>query len=433
LLQNRMSHAETVADDVPVVSIILPCLNEAETLEACIRNANEALAAIAGEFGLRGEIVVADNGSTDGSCELAEWLGVRVIHVLQRGYGCALRSGCLAAVGRFLIIGDADGSYDFCDSIPMVRDLLAGYDLCMGSRFKGHIMPGAMPWKNRYIGNPALSGLLNLFFQSGMSDAHCGLRAFTSEAFGRLRLSATGMEFASEVVVKSSLLRLRCSEVPITLHRDQRNRAPHLRPWRDGWRHLRYLLMLSPEFLFVAPALAMGSISAALLLMLVLTNDSSMVRVGPFQFGDHWAIASGAAMIASAQVAFFGIATTLYGVREGFRTLDPWLARLFSCLRLEHMILTGILLGVLGLGLMVHVGSVWTAHDFGGLARVRETVAAAVSVILGLQAFFGGFFLAIVNGNDTSLIVTAPEHLTAASESRRYVGGTTASRKPPSV
>jgi len=393
-----------VADhDDPDVSIVLPCLNEAETLPACIRNATEALAAIAGELGLRGEIIVADNGSTDGSREIAQRLGVRVIPVAQRGYGCALRAGCAAAFGRFIVIGDSDGSYDFRESVPMVRALLAGNDLCMGSRFTGRIVPGAMPWKNRYIGNPALTGLLNLLFRSGMTDAHSGLRAFTSDAFARMRLSATGMEFASEVVIKASLLRLKRSEVPITLHPDQRNREPHLRPWRDGWRHLRYLLMLSPGFLFLGPAAVLGGLSAVLLILLVLAHDSTMLHIGPFVFGDHWAIISGAALIACAQFAFFGLATTLYGVREGYRTLDPGMLRLFAWCRLENLIVAGLVLVALGLGLMLHVAGVWTARDFGALAQVRETVAATVSLILGLQAFFGGFFLAIVNGNHTEL------------------------------
>ena len=417
-----------LVDSAPDVSIVLPCLNEAETLEACIRNANDALAAMSDEFGLSGEIVVADNGSTDGSRELAEHLGVRMVRVSQRGYGCALRSGCKAAFGRFIVIGDADCSYDFRDAVPMVGKLLAGYDLCMGSRFKGRIVPGAMPWKNRYIGNPALSRVLNLFFRSGMSDAHCGLRAFTAEAFERLRLTATGMEFASEVVVKASLLRLRRSEVPITLHRDQRNRAPHLRPWRDGWRHLRYLLMLSPGFLFLAPALVVGSVSAALLVLLVLAHDSSMVHVGPLVFGDHWAIVSGVGLIGCAQFAFFGVATTLYGIREGFRTPDAWFVRLIGYLRLENMILAGVVLVALGLGMMLHVGGVWTAHDFGALAKVREMVAAAVAVILGMQSFFGGFFLAIVNGNETELDGLVGRHPVPPAEARVRGAETFASR-----
>lgn len=401
----------------PDVSIVLPCLNEAATLPACIGNARQALAGMAETLGLLGEIVVADNGSTDGSREIAARLGARVVPVAQRGYGCALRAGCAAAFGRFIVIGDSDGSYDFREAVPMVSELLAGKELCMGSRFKGRIMPGAMPWKNRYIGNPALTGLLNLLFRSGMSDAHSGLRAFTADAFARMRLSATGMEFASEVVIKASLLRLERSEVPITLHPDQRNREPHLRPWRDGWRHLRYLLMLSPGFLFLGPAAVLGGISAALLILLALTHDSSMLHIGPFAFGDHWAIISGAALIACAQFAVFGLATTLYGVREGYRTLDPWLVRLFGYLRLENMILGGLLLMGLGLVLLLHVAGVWTAHDFGNLALVRQTVAGSVSLLLGLQALFGGFFLAIVNGNHTELgsePVTRAEARTAA-------------------
>lgn len=400
------------AHDAPDVSIVLPCLNEAATLSRCIGNAWQALATISDQFGLRGEIVVADNGSTDASQEIAAQLGARVIPVTQRGYGCALRAGCAAALGRFIVIGDSDGSYDFREAVPMVGELLAGKELCMGSRFKGRIMPGAMPWKNRYIGNPALTGLLNLFFRSGMSDAHSGLRAFTADAFARMRLSATGMEFASEVVIKASLLRLKRSEVPITLHPDQRNRDPHLRPWRDGWRHLRYLLMLSPGFLFLGPATVLGGVSAALLILLVLAHDSTMLHIGPFAFGDHWAIISGAALIACAEFAVFGLATTLYGVREGYRTLDPWLVRLFGYLRLENMILAGLVLMALGLGLLLHVAGVWTAHDFGSLALVRETVAGSVSLLLGLQALFGGFFLAIVNGNHTEL---AADHVTPVS------------------
>lgn len=387
----------------PDVSIVLPCLNEAGTLPGCIDNARLALVAIAEEFGLCGEIVVADNGSTDGSREIATRRGVRIIPVAQRGYGCALRAGCTAAFGRFIVIGDSDGSYDFREAVPMVGELLAGKELCMGSRFKGCIMPGAMPWKNRHIGNPALTGLLNVLFRSGMTDAHSGLRAFTADAFARMRLSATGMEFASEVVIKASLLRLRRSEVPITLHPDRRDREPHLRPWRDGWRHLRYLLMLSPGFLFLGPAAVLGGISAALLILLVLAHDSTMLHIGPLAFGDHWAILSGAALIACAQFAVFGLATTLYGVREGYRTPDPWLVRLFGYMRLENMILGGLALIALGGGLLLHVVGVWTASDFGALALVRETVAGSVVLLLGLQALFGGFFLAIINGNEPEL------------------------------
>jgi glycosyltransferase involved in cell wall biosynthesis len=238
------------------VTIVMPCLNESISLPHCIANAHAALARIAELHGLAGEIVIADNGSTDGSQAIATALGARVVAVAQRGYGAAIRGGAEAAYGRLLLIGDADGSYDFTDGIAMIGQLVAGADLCMGSRFQGGIAPGAMPWKNRHIGNPLLTGLLNLFFRSGVDDAHCGLRAITRDAFLALRLSGEGMEFASEMVIKASLKRMRIAQAPATLSVDLRDRPPHLRPWRDGWRHLRYLIMLSPTWAFGAPALA---------------------------------------------------------------------------------------------------------------------------------------------------------------------------------
>jgi len=225
------------------VSIVMPCLNERRSLGHCISVARAALDLIAARYRLSGEILVADNGSTDGSQEFARSLGARVVVVTRLGYGAALRGGFEAAHGRYLIMGDADGSYDFREAVPMVEALMNGADICMGSRFQGSIKPGAMPWKNRYIGNPILTGILNLLFRSGVDDAHCGLRALTKPCFERLRLEGAGMEFASEMIIKASLLDERIEAVPVTLWPDQRDRPPHLRPWRDGWRHLRYLLM----------------------------------------------------------------------------------------------------------------------------------------------------------------------------------------------
>src|SRR5437016_3452490 len=243
------------APRVPDVSIIMPCLNEKESLPHCIANARQALAWIEATYSLAGEIVVADNGSNDGSQALANQLGARVIDIPKRGYGAALIGGCSGAFGRYLLMGDADGSYDFTDGVAMIGRLIDGAGLCMGSRFQGGIAPGAMPWKNRYIGNPALTGILNLFFRSGINDAHCGLRAITKQAFHELGLTGHGMEFASEMVVKASLKNIRIDQTPATLSVDLRDRQPHLRPWRDGWRHLRYLLMFSPTWLFGVPAL----------------------------------------------------------------------------------------------------------------------------------------------------------------------------------
>lgn len=392
-----------VATPEVAVSIVMPCLNEALTLPHCLANAREALDMIRRTLGLEGEIVIADNGSDDGGPALAAGLGARVVGVSERGYGSALRGGCAAAAGRFIVIGDCDGSYDFREAVAMVRRLTEGDDLCMGSRFKGRILPGAMPWKNRHIGNPALTGILNLLFRSGLSDAHCGLRAFTKAAFTRLRLDATGMEFASEIVIKSTLLDLRRTEVPVTLHPDRRDRPPHLRPWRDGWRHLRYLLMLSPTGLFFLPAGTLGLAAVAIFLLLALHPDRPMVPLGNFWFGDHWMVVSGAMLAACHQMALFGLAATVHGLREGYRQTTPATARLLAACGLERMLFMGGALMLAGAVLAAHVVVVWTLGDFGPLDRIRELVAAVTFGILGVQTFFGGFFLAIINGNDAEL------------------------------
>jgi glycosyltransferase involved in cell wall biosynthesis len=252
------------------VSIVMPCLNERQSLGHCIAVAQRALDLLKERHGLAGEIVIADNGSIDGSQDLARTLGARVVNVTAHGYGAALCGGFSAARGRYLVMGDADGSYDFLETVPMVEALANGADICMGSRFKGGIKPGAMPWKNRHIGNPILTSLLNLLFRAGIDDAHCGLRALTKSCFERLRLEGSGMEFASEMIIKATLLNQRIVEVPATLWPDLRGRAPHLRPWRDGWRHLRYLLMLSPAWLFGIPAGLLATVSLAILMTIAL-------------------------------------------------------------------------------------------------------------------------------------------------------------------
>lgn len=236
------------------VSIVMPCLNEVQCLAHCIQNAQQALALIAERYGLSGEIIIADNGSTDGSQALAVSMGARVVAVSERGYGAALIGGFREAKGRYLVMGDADGSYNFHDCVAMIGRLIEGVDLCMGSRFQGGIAKGAMPWKNRYLGNPALTFILNLLFRAGIDDAHCGIRALTKDTFQKLGLQGTGMEFASEMIIKASLKRLRIEQSPATLSPDLRDRPPHLRPWRDGWRHLRYMLMLSPTWVFGVPS-----------------------------------------------------------------------------------------------------------------------------------------------------------------------------------
>ena len=236
-------------------TVVMPCLDEAETLATCIEKIQRFFAA----EGIAGEVVVADNGSTDGSQQIATDLGARVVEVERKGYGSALRGGIEAARGRFIMMGDADDSYDFSKLHDFVRELRAGADLVMGNRFKGGVMPGAMPWLHRWVGNPILTAIGRMFFRSPMHDFHCGLRGFRADAYQKMKLRSTGMEFASEMVIKSTLLGLNMKEVPIVLHPDGRSRAPHLRTWRDGWRHLRFMLLFSPRWLFLIPGIAVPS------------------------------------------------------------------------------------------------------------------------------------------------------------------------------
>jgi glycosyltransferase involved in cell wall biosynthesis len=281
------------------VTIVMPCLNEAKWLPACIANAKAALTRIRAELGLNGEILIADNGSTDGSQLIARALGAMLIEVSQPGYGAALASGMKSPSGTFLVMGDADGSYDFRECVEMIRTLMNGADLCMGSRFKGAIKTNAMPWKNRYIGNPLLTGALNLIFGAGVSDAHCGLRALTKACFDRLQLSGHGMEFASEMIIKARKGE-RIAEAPVTLSPDLRDRPPHLRPWRDGWRHLRYLLMLSPTWVFAVPALIALFVSLAIWTYAAIETSLGESATSPI--GNQWIILAGA-MIGLSHIA----------------------------------------------------------------------------------------------------------------------------------
>ena len=384
------------------VSFVLPCLNEAQCLEPCIVAIREALADLSANQGLTGEIVIADNGSTDGSQALAARLGARVANVAEKGYGAALRGGFSAARGRYLVMGDADGSYDFREAPAMVRSLVEGADLCMGSRFKGGIKPGAMPWKNRYIGNPVLTGILNLLFKTGVSDAHCGLRALTRDCLGRLNLAGAGMEFASEMVIKAALLGEIITERPATLSPDLRDRAPHLRPWRDGWRHLRYLFMLSPAWLFALPAAMAGGAGASVLAVAI---ERSVFQPGvESYFGDYWVVLA-SAMVGLAHIsALLAVASHVYGVRAGYRRSPPWLTRLGRWVTLETMIGVGVVFGVLGLVDLIGVLAAWSARDFARASTILPAVLGTLMITLGSQNILGGFLLAIINGNEARFL-----------------------------
>ena len=401
------------------VTIVMPCLNEAASLPHCIANARAALAEIEVCHGLKGEIVIADNGSTDASVPVAAREGARVVSVGDKGYGAALIGGCEAARGRFILMGDADGSYDFLDGVAMIGSLVAGVDLCMGSRFDGGIAPGAMPWKNRYIGNPLLTGMLNLFFRAGIHDAHCGLRAITRSAFDALRLTGQGMEFASEMVIKASLKRLRIAEVPATLSPDLRARPPHLRPWRDGWRHLRYLLMLSPTWVFGVPALA--AVGAASLVLIIALLHLTGVLPGDGPFGTSWTIIAGFLFTGGHFTAILALATHFYGVRQGYRCLRPTLLRLADVLTLETLLIVGLGLVTASLASTSAITYHWSQAGYSALPNILPLVLAAVMGATGLQTMFGGFLLAIITGHvaefareasrpSTGWVVIEPSH-----------------------
>lgn len=395
------------------VTIVMPCLNEFQCLPYCIANAKDALDRIEKKYGLAGEIVIADNGSTDGSQKLATSLGARVVPVAERGYGAALIGGGKAARGRYVLMGDADGSYDFTDGVAMIGELRDGADLCMGSRFKGGIAPGAMPWKNRYIGNPALTGILNLFFRARISDAHSGLRAIRKQAFLGLGLSGSGMEFASEMVIKAALRGLQITETPVRLLPDLRDRAPHLRPWRDGWRHLRYLFMLSPTWVFGVPAILGTLLSLALLFAAV----AHYLVPGAFPaVGNYWAVLAAALLGLSHMSGILAAAGNLYGVRAGYRVPSPFSRKLARLVTLESMLLVGAMFIVVGTGVLGVVLWQWRARDFAATYSVVPALIGTLCLTLGFQNALGGFLLAIVGGNEARFMTAADNATELADE-----------------
>ena len=387
------------------VTIVMPCLNEMDSLGYCIERAKQALQEIETRYQLRGEILISDNGSTDGSQGFAESKGAVVEHCTEKGYGNALRWGLSHAKGKYLIMADADGSYDFLQSPDMISKLLEGFDVCMGSRFLGEILPGAMPWKNRYLGNPILTGILNLFFRTGVSDAHCGLRAFTKEAIEKIAPTSNGMEFASELVIKAKMLGLSQTELPITLSPDKRDREPHLRPWRDGWRHLRYLIMLSPTWLFFLPALLTGLVGIGLFTALLVLDDTpgQVVTVFNLKVGDHWAIIAGGLINISHLSLVMGIAMVMEGIKSKYRRAQDYPTIIFKLCRLEYMLLLGTFSILVGLGILIYTLNVWSTNNFGGLHMIREMVLATTLCVVGVQNIFCGFLLSSLADN-TNLI-----------------------------
>jgi glycosyltransferase involved in cell wall biosynthesis len=398
VLSPPMQGDEAIAADVhvdapssPEVSIVMPCLNEAATLERCIGKARGCLE----KLGIEGEIIVADNGSTDGSQGIAMMAGARVAAVAERGYGAALRGGIAAARGRFVIMGDADDSYDFSDLRPFIEQLRGGCELVMGNRFRGGIKPGAMPFLHRYLGNPVLTAVGRLFFHSSCGDFHCGLRGFQKRAIERLDLRTSGMEFASEMVVKATLHGLRMAEAPVVLWPDGRGRRPHLNTWGDGWRHLRFLLLYSPRWLFFYP----GALLAIIGLLVGLWLLPGPRHVGPVTLDIDTLLFAAAAVLIGAQAIAFSLFTAVFATSEGLLPASPWLDRMLRRVSLEGGIAVGILLTVAGLGFSAAALGMWGRGSFGNLnpqVIVRLVVPAVTTLTLGFQVLLASFFLSIL-------------------------------------
>ena len=373
------------------LSVVMPCLDEAATVGVCVRKAMDALE----QHGIRGEVIVADNGSTDGSREIAREAGARVVPVERRGYGSALQAGIAAAGGEFVLMGDADDTYDFSQLDQFLAKLREGYDLVMGNRFQGKILPGAMPPLHRYLGNPVLTGLGRLFFKSPVGDFHCGLRAFRKDAIEQLGLRTMGMEFASEMVVKASRFRLRITEIPTTLAPDRRDRPPHLRTWRDGWRHLRFLLLYSPRWLFLYPGIALFVFGLAL---------SAALLPGPLTirnvvFDVHTLLFAAMAILIGFQSVVFATFTKVFAISEGLLPEDPRLSRMFRYITLETGLVVGVLLILAGAGAWVLGLEYWRIRQFGPLdpeKTLRIVIPGVVCFTLGFQVILSSFFLSVL-------------------------------------
>ena len=381
-----------VSSEEPLeLSIVMPCLNEAETLGTCIAKARQWLI----NNRVAGEIIVADNGSSDGSQSIATALGARVIDVAPKGYGSALMGGIKAARGKYIVMGDADDSYSFAHLDSFLEKLREGFDLVMGNRFAGGIKPGAMKALHKYLGNPVLTGIGRLLFQSPCGDFHCGLRAFSRAAVLNLDLRTTGMEFASEMVVKSTLHNLRITEVPTTLFRDGRSRPPHLRSWRDGWRHLRFLLLYSPRWLFLYP----GSLLMLIGFLTSLWLLPGARTVGSVTFDVDTLMYAASAIVIGFQAVNFSLFTKVFAISEGLLPADKRLDRIFNYVTLETGLAAGATLVLAGLAMSVYAVSSWGAHSFGDLDPnkiLRIVIPSATALMIGFEVILSSFFLSVL-------------------------------------
>jgi glycosyltransferase involved in cell wall biosynthesis len=373
------------------LTILMPCLNEAETLAVCIERANELLTANK----IDGEILISDNGSTDGSQDIARDRGARVVSCPIRGYGAALQFGIEHAEGKYILMGDSDDSYHFNEAWPMIEKLRQGYDVCMGTRLKGKIMKNAMPKLNRYLGNPVLSTIGKVLFQTPLSDFHCGIRAFRKDKIKLLNLTTTGMEWASEMVVKAKLAELRMTEVPITLYKDGRSRPPHLRRWRDGWRHLRFMLLHAPTWLFTLPGLVMvtiGVLGQALLY-------HGMVQVGTAMLDVHTMLVMSFLSVLGAQIVFTGLFVRLYSSLHGILPYDEYFEKAIRRLTLEKLLIISLIVGLIGGSGFLYTIWEWYQVNFSELnyqVTMRQLIPSLTLIAFAVQGIFNGFMLSIL-------------------------------------
>jgi len=377
------------------LTVLMPCLNESETVAVCVAKARSWLET----NHVRGEVIVADNGSTDGSQVLAVEAGARVVPIAQRGYGAALRGGIEAAEGRFAIMGDSDDSYDFANLQAFVDELRSGADLVMGNRFRGGIEPGAMPPLHRYLGNPVLSAVGRRFFKTPIGDFHCGLRGFHRDRIRELGLTTPGMEFASEMVVKASLAKYDIREVPTVLRPDGRTRPPHLRTWSDGWRHLRFLLLFSPRWLFLIPGLVAFFAGLALTFALLI----GPISVGSLELELGALVYAAALTIAGFQAVTFAVFTKIYAIKRGLLPDDSRLDRLGARFRLERGLVVGGAVLLLGLGFAVVSFTRWGSAGWSNLDpgdQLRVVVPAMLGLVLGTSIILSSFFLSILGMDD---------------------------------
>jgi glycosyltransferase involved in cell wall biosynthesis len=373
------------------LSILMPCLNEAETLEICIEKAQKSLR----ELDIVGEVIIADNGSTDGSQEIATRMGARVVPIAAKGYGSALMGGIIAARGTYIIMGDADDSYDFSNLGAFVEKLRGGCDLVMGNRFQGGIKPGAMPPLHKYLGNPVLTWVGQLFFSSPAGDFHCGLRGFRRDSILKLDLQTTGMEFASEMVVKASLYKLQITEVPTVLSPDGRSRPPHLRTWRDGWRHLRFLLLYSPRWLFLYPGIFLMILGLIVGIWLLPGTQ----KIGNISFDIHTLLYAAIAIIVGFQAVTFAFFTKVFAISEKLLPEDPKLNKIFRYVTLETGLIVGVALILIGIVGSIFSLTTWSETAFGILdpsKTLRLVIPSLTCLTVGLQMVLSSFFLSVL-------------------------------------